>query len=1330
MKTFGWRHNVRTSLALCVWALLWANYVHALRPNHRTSQYVHDNWTHKDGLPEGAVYSIFQCRKGYLWLGTKGNLVRFDGLDFEKYEPGDNGLSQYSFVRQIVELKDGKILAGVIGGVLQYHEAKFTQFTDRHGLNHPFVYALALGHDDQVWVGTGGAGVWRLDAGEYIQHPAYEKGNLPGQVKSLFTNKDGLLWVGTDQGLLILEEKQKIKHVLKDLPSAVVNVMIGTGVDDSVFVGTRIGLVRLARDGRLLQQISPIGVDENVTAITVDGNGQLWYGTYDGWIHRVEFRGNESIFVDSVKTSGSVYALLEDRLGSMWVGTEEGLERYADALFTTYGQKEGLPEEQILNLAPHNQGGVIVLDADGALYHLDDSKTNIVQMIAPTGTIQGEGVLGVAQTSDGSIYVGGAVLRRFKSGSIEEFSQPGGEFAVVVPDGNGLLLGQTEPDGRSVISRFQNGQFAPIFIDASLNHVQRIFKDSLGNIWISTGGTGVVKFGAKGIETMTTKDGLPHDIAYTFVEGSAGHIWVSTRSAIARIDDKKGINAVPGKQGVQLHSAPLHLVLDEFENLWVSTDDGVFRRSLSALENDIDKNIAPAKLRRFSLSSGIRGRDISWRPGGIAKTKDGRIWLATNRGISVVNPKQVVPLSVPEYIQIDEVFIDGKQASYTKKGVVTEGRKQIVFHYSAPVLQNPKELLFQYRLVGYDEGWVNVANRKRAYYTNVSPGEYQFQVRVQRPGTAAVVFAAPLSFRIIPKWYETNYAQFFAGALFVFLIFGGYRLRVRQLKAREGHLKKLVHARTTQLQHLNEQLEQRVSDRTAQLQVANKALADEKERLAVTLRSLHEGVITIDCDKRVRLLNDVAQRLLQLSSKKALGQSIEELLVLHDRFKKTSIPLPFKKILSSNNKGVEVIAQAVLAQQNGEDCLVDISVSAIQDHNAIIVGAVLVLADVTEKTKVEEKLQKSQKLEAIGILAGGIAHDFNNLITGVVGYMDLALRTIDKDHMARKWLSNSVEIADNARALTQQLLTFASGGSPATASHSLQSLVEQSIRFVLSGSKVSVDLNVADDLWPCDVDAQQIRQVFDNLILNARQAMTEGGRLKVSLSNQINSEDALNELAAGKYVVVELTDTGGGIPLDIQNRIFDPFFTTKENGNGLGLATVHSIVQKHGGNIDLNSIIGEGTTFDIWLRAADSAPVQSAVIIPPRDAPSGRNKILVMDDDPNIRRITKMALENYGYCVSVASDGTEAEELFLASRNDAEPFVLAIVDLTIPGGRGGVDTLQSLKELDATLPVIASSGYSKEEVLSKESTYRFDGLLPKPYTVNMLIHEVSKYIHR
>jgi PAS domain S-box-containing protein len=500
--------------------------------------------------------------------------------------------------------------------------------------------------------------------------------------------------------------------------------------------------------------------------------------------------------------------------------------------------------------------------------------------------------------------------------------------------------------------------------------------------------------------------------------------------------------------------------------------------------------------------------------------------------------------------------------------------------------------------------------------------------------------------------------------------------------------------------------------------LAQARLAEEKERLAVTLRSIGDGVIATDTAGNVTMLNPVAEELTGWRSEEARGRPLTEVFVIFNELTRKTCEDPVAKVLKTGLV-VELANHTCLLARDGRERSIADSGAPILDDKGNILGVVLVFRDVTEKHKLDESMHRAQNLESIGVLAGGIAHDFNNLLSGIFGNICLAqdaTKDGNRDEALRS-LTRAIGIFERAKALTQQLLTFSKGGTPVRELQQIGSLVRKSANFALSGSNVSADVHLESDLWTCDCDPNQIGQVIDNIVINAQQAMPEGGVVTIGVHNHMVDDSASShEERRGPYVHIRIQDNGGGIPKDILPRIFDPFFSTKTTGHGLGLATVHSIVQRHDGWIDVASDPHQGTTFDIYLPAhqepSDAGPDSEISASP---WAKGQGRVLIMDDEDYIAEFLQVVLESLGYSVVSASNGRDAVEAFRKAQDAGAPFRLCILDLTIPGGMGGIAAAQEMREIGAESRFVAASGYSDDPVVADPAAHGFHDSLRKPF---------------
>ena len=419
-----------------------------------------------------------------------------------------------------------------------------------------------------------------------------------------------------------------------------------------------------------------------------------------------------------------------------------------------------------------------------------------------------------------------------------------------------------------------------------------------------------------------------------------------------------------------------------------------------------------------------------------------------------------------------------------------------------------------------------------------------------------------------------------------------------------------------------------------------------------------------------------------------------------------------QKDLQRSLAEIQAREEQLLKAHNELEQRVEERTAALAQANAAL------LEQMAERQRMEDELLKARKIKSVGVLAAGIAHDFNNLLTGILGYVSLAKVVAQTDAKVVAYLTAAEQACQRATALTQQLLTFAKGGAPVRHTVSLVELLKECVGFVLRGANVRGDIQIAADLWPVDVDAGQINQVIHNVVLNAMQAMPGGGTVQVRAENVALAAGVPFPLPEGRYVKITVQDPGCGIPKEVLSNIFDPYFTTKPEGSGLGLTTAYAIVIKHEGYITIASEVGVGTTVVIYLPASQKAMVsaQTHSSIPL----SGSGRILVMDDEEMIRNVLRQLLESLGYTVECVQDGTEAVAAYQRAQAVGQPFAVVILDYTIPGGMGGLETLARLRAIDPQVTALISSGYANNPVMADWAYYGFSGVVAKPYTIAQL----------
>lgn len=450
------------------------------------------------------------------------------------------------------------------------------------------------------------------------------------------------------------------------------------------------------------------------------------------------------------------------------------------------------------------------------------------------------------------------------------------------------------------------------------------------------------------------------------------------------------------------------------------------------------------------------------------------------------------------------------------------------------------------------------------------------------------------------------------------------------------------------------------------------------------------------------------------------GYSKEEFLnfTLWDFLKADSL----KKVIERYEKmrrgeAVPALAEYEIATKDNRKLWILVN-TRLEYENVAPVKATTVAHNITEKKELEQEILKAQKLESLGVLAGGIGHDFNNLLSGIIGNISLAKLEAERGEDIMDSLDEALRVSSKASALTRQLLIFSKGGAPIKKATSIAEVLQDSAAFTLRGSKVKCEFGIAENLWPVKVDVGQISQVIHNLVINALQAMSQGGAIKLRAGNVTLAAVDDRALKPGRYVEITIEDQGHGIAPEHLPKIFDPYFSTKSGGSGLGLTMSYTIIKRHEGHITVESKVGEGTHFRIYLPATEEPPAETRAI--ESRAVKGAGRILVMDDEEDVRKTVARMLLKLGYEVACVRDGTEAIALYRETIGSANAFDAVIMDLTIPGGMGGEQTIKKLLQIDPEAIAVVSSGYSNDPIISSYEKFGFRAAVTKPYRIDQL----------
>jgi PAS domain S-box-containing protein len=497
---------------------------------------------------------------------------------------------------------------------------------------------------------------------------------------------------------------------------------------------------------------------------------------------------------------------------------------------------------------------------------------------------------------------------------------------------------------------------------------------------------------------------------------------------------------------------------------------------------------------------------------------------------------------------------------------------------------------------------------------------------------------------------------------------------------------------------------------------AGDELREKEEMYRLLFESANEGIFIqnergfMDCNQR-------GAEMYGLSKEKLLGHHPDDFAPERQPDGRLSSQVASEKIQAAMS-GLPQVFEWQTLHSNGTLFDVEIALSRLELAGKTCLQAIV--RDMTDRKRLEQEYLKSQKLESIGTLAGGIAHDFNNLLQGIFGYISMAKMTYDQKEKSLSMLKQAEEALHLAVNLTKQLLTFSKGGKPIRKLISLRPVVENAVKFALSGSQTDYQIDIADDLWPVEADEGQLAQVIQNIVLNADEAMAGSGTVGIVLRNREITMNVPSGLAAGgKFVCIDILDSGTGISKQNLSKIFDPYFTTKQRGSGLGLATSYSIIRNHDGVIEVRSEADKGTTFTIYLPAASGyEPAESDTTAKGITGKTGR--ILLMDDEPLIRNVAAEMIRTLGHHVESAEEGKTALDMFIRAREAGQPYDVVVLDLTVKGGMGGEETIRRMLEIDSGVTAVVSSGYADSPVVAKYREHGFSAFLNKPYKLDAL----------
>ncbi len=1148
-------------------------------------------WTEREGLPQNFVPVLAQGSDGYLWAGTERGLVRFDGLRFQVFTPDtDPGLPS-PWITALLAEADGTLWIGTgAGDLVSYREGAFSVVATGSEVGSTGgVRALARGAGNVLWVGTDGGGVRTLtlasDGAVRIREVQTRAGPT---VNAILPEGEGV-WVAGVRGVDHVGADGPIPGAtpgeVADLEDEARALLLEP--DGTLWVGTAGSGALRFQDGRRLEPGGEGRIpNAPVSALVRDRQGSVWVGTNGAGLHRVRGADVESLVEGAGLPANLVRSLLEDREGNLWIGqTTAGLTRLQAGSFDWFGAPEGLSMNVALGLIEAGNGDLWVGTPGGGVNRIRDGRAR--RFSVEEGLASGF-VMSVAESPDGTIWVGmvGGGVASIRGEVVSNLGPADGLLdlqvsAVHFDDRGNLWVGYRGHGLQRLLP--EDPEHWTVEDGLPSEGVTAILHDREGRVWAGTRG-GLVRVEADGsLVALGAAEGLPHAHVLGLFHDAAGGTWVATMGGLARVREDR-VFAFGPEHGLP-RLEPMSVVEDRNGQLWISTSQGILRAPREALDAVADGAADRVEVRHFTRAHGLRSAEAN---GGVhpaaSLARDGSIRFPTMAGVVRIDPRTSDrSLPVPPPV-LERVLTSSGSFPLHRDPGLPRGERSLEFAFAAPTFVAPEELRVRYRLEGFDPDWRDAGGSRIARYTNLPPGDYSFIVEVAERDGQWTGNAASATFRVPPHPHERRSVQ--AGGLILVLLLAGvgYRMRIRSLESRGEELVRLVHERER----------------------ASSALARSEERLRLAMSAGQLGTWEWNLDTDEVSWSDGVRRFFGNGpvSAAVFGERLRERLAAPA----ADATLDLLQRVRAGEKDDFAIDFEI--QPNGAEPLQvqlrgrNLPASALEPRR--VVG---VAADVTELIRTqrelrarEEELRHAQKMEAVGSLAGGVAHDFNNLLAVIGMNARLALDSIEPGTPAHEEITETVRAADRAAELTRQLLAFSRKRivqpGPLDLNASVRS-VERMLRRILRPN-VDVVAELDPGLGLIMADEGGVEQILVNLLVNAQDAMPNGGRVTIRTCHVPGiPRDGIGDVPGEPgpdpdpffrepHAVLSVEDTGKGMDAATLARVFEPFFTTKGvgEGTGLGLASVYGVVQQAGGRVEVESEPGKGAIFHVRFPLA------------------------------------------------------------------------------------------------------------------------------------------------